>query len=129
MPNFGVKEMEKISLPCLETLKLTVLPSYGDSLLCNLVAPSLEWLKISYYGSGSYGTFQTSVLSTHASQLRFLSIFVQNLDGSGSFPPFPQLQTLTVCVTKSPPLPIFFLPFSSMTLGICNIFPKQPSGI
>ena len=90
--------MEKTFLPYLETLKLSVPPSYGYSLLCNLIAPFLAWLEIyhQFADSESDRTSLTSALSTHASQLLYLSNHGHNLYCSGSLPPLPQLQTLMV---------------------------------
>jgi hypothetical protein len=95
-----IQEMQEISLPSLETLKLRVPFSvaYGDSLLRKFFAPSLIRLEI--LGIRSILSVEDlSISLTHATFThipRAQHLYIQGVDITGSVPSFPQLRTLHI---------------------------------
>ena len=96
-PFEGFQEIQEISLPYLEKLKLDGGSAYGDHLLRKLFAPSLIRLEIPF-SVLSYPECETNPLKlaafAHAHGLQHLNNMVFELEGSGDIPPFPQLRTL-----------------------------------
>ena len=97
--DWDVSEMQEISLPCLEILRLKMDYTHRNSLLHKLYAPLLIRLEVRPLPfslppiNDHTDSFKLAV-STHALRIQHLEINAFDHADLGNFPPFPQLRTL-----------------------------------